>query len=123
MIVSDFHYLEDLLLRRKLHDNGELFWVDRDYSVAFRLDGQPLVFTVPVGTWTNLASIPRFVPAWVAQRIDAVEPAVIHDHLCETKPWTSRVAADVFLAAMEESGIPWVRRRAMYRAVVLFGPR
>ena len=125
MIVSDFRYVQDLVLRRRLSEVGNrLFYVDRDYTVEFRLDGLPVRFVVPAGTWTDFGSVPRIVPAWVVQRLDLIEPAVVHDYMCQVRPaWGWRVAADVLNLAMKASGIPWLRRQAVHKAVVLFGPR
>ena len=124
MIVSDFKYISDLHLLRKKDVTGPwLFYVEQDYIVQFRLDGTPIIYTVPAGTPTDFASVPRIVPSLFAQAIDAIEPAIVHDHMCQVRPFTSQVAAAVFLAAMEVSGVPWLRRRVMYRAVWTFGPQ
>ena len=125
MIVSDFQYLDALVLRRKLHAPANtVFFLARDYSVQFRLDGQPIVYCVPQGTWTDFASVPRLVPSLMAQALDAIEAAVVHDHMCQIKPtWGSGVAADVFEQAMEVSGVPLIRRKLMANAVRMFGPR
>ena len=125
MIVSDFRYTQDLILRRRLDEVGTgLFYVEKDYTVEFRLDGLPVRFVVPAGTWTDFASIPRLVPSLIAQRLDAIEPAVIHDYMCQVKPvWGWRVAADVFGLALAASEVPGLRRQAMHKAVMLFGPR
>ena len=53
-----------------------------------------------------------------------IEAAVVHDRLCQDRgPWSSRVAADIFLAGMAAADVPLIRRNLMYRAVVMFGPQ
>lgn len=125
MIVSGFRYVEDLHLVRHKAGVGHLFILARDYTVEFRLDGAPIVYTVGAGMRTDFASIPKIVPKWIADKMGAhIEAAVVHDHMCQRKgPWSSRVAADVFLAAMEAARVAWLQRRLMYRAVVMFGPK
>ena len=38
-VVSDFRYLESLHVERRVVGNGKLFWVSRNYTVEFSLDG------------------------------------------------------------------------------------
>ncbi len=123
--VSGFEYLEDLHLVRLAHGPARLFYVGRPYTVGFRLDGDQTTYTVPEGMGTDLASIPKLVPKWIADKIDGhIEAAVVHDHLCIVRgPWDSRVAADIFNEGMRAAQVPAWRREIMYRAVVMFGPQ
>lgn len=130
MRVSDFGYLEDLhLVRRKTGEGGH-FLVERDYRCAFRLDSRDIIYTVPAGTKTDLASIPRFAQGIVEKLGAHIEAAVVHDRLCIDKGvirpdliLTSEEAADVFNEAMKTARVPDDTRDLMYCAVLWFGPR
>lgn len=124
MRVTDFRYVEPLAVFRKIEGSGKLFWVLDDYSVEFKLDGELVVYTVPAGTATDFASIPRVVQNLVQVLGPHVEAAVVHDRLCVDRgPWSSKVAAEIFLAGMIAADVlPW-RRQAMYQAVYYFGPQ
>lgn len=123
-IVTDFRYLDDLHLVRFRRGYGRLFILSHEYRVTFRLDGVEHAYTVPAGTETDLASIPRFVPRIIAEKVDGhIESAVVHDFLCIERPWTSRVAADIFDAGMRVAGVPTWRRELMAQAVRMFGPQ
>ena len=79
---------------------------------------------VPEGFETDGASVPRIFwpicPAWSTY----TNAAVVHDYLCvERITKTSKETHKIFLDAMVYLGVtPW-RRRIMYRAVMLVGPR
>ena len=81
--------------------------------------------TIPAGYATDFASVPRmfwriFPPSGIYRRA-----ALVHDWLCDEAPHTcnDRDAAKVFYEAMRDIGVPWVKRKLMYRAVRMFGPR
>jgi len=80
--------------------------------------------TVPAGFITDFASTPRFMwricpPATGLYR----RAAVVHDWLYRVpdESFTRDAADGIFLEAMEETGVPWWKRKAMYRAVRMFG--
>lgn len=122
--VTDFRYLERVDLHRLLEGNGALFYVTKPYTVEFRLDGQPIIYTVPAETATDFASIPRVVQSLVQVLGPHIEAAIVHDRLCiDRYPYSSQVSAEIFLAAMEAANVkPW-RREAMFQAVWHFGPQ
>lgn len=85
---------------------------------AFAVDGR--VFEIPVGFWTDFASVPRALWPLISPYDLGVGP-VPHDFGYfsgyESKPYWDRV----FQACMEKDGVaPW-RRAAAYHAVVLLG--
>lgn len=124
MQVGDFAYVEDLILRRRVSGEGRLFLVDREYRSFVKLDGIETKITVPAGMATDLASIPACVPNWIARKVDAhIEAAIVHDFLCVARPWTYKVAADIFNAAMRAAKVPSATRELMYRAVLYLGPK
>lgn len=124
-IVTDFRYLDDLHLVRFRSGDGRLFMLSHEYRVSFRLDGIEAVYTVPAGTKTDLASIPRFVPRAIAEKVDKhIESAVVHDRQCQDLgPWDSVTAAKIFNEGMRAARVPAWRRNVMYRAVLYFGPK
>lgn len=122
--ITDFEYTTDLVLRRKREGNGKLFYVDKDYSVQFKLDGVLTVVVVPAGLDTDLASIPDVVPNWIAKRIDAhIEASVVHDWLyCPAgRRFARETADDIFLAGMLAAGMDDGTAKLMYAAVRMFG--
>lgn len=77
--------------------------------------------TVPMGFWTDFASVPRLPFVYLLFGDVAHEPAVIHDYLYKIR-WTSRREADgVLLEALEAVGVPWWRRWPMWWGVRLAG--
>ena len=80
---------------------------------------QPRI-TVPSGTVTDLASIPRVFRVLMPKNGRHRAAAIIHDYLCGLKLDFSRVKADkIFLEAMKLQGVPKARRWLMYSAVRL----
>ena len=123
-MITAFEYIDDLHLLRRREGGGKLFIVDQEYRVSFKINDLSRVYYVPAGMETDLASIPTIVPKWIAQKVDAhIEAAIVHDHMCIERPWTSRIAAEIFLAAMEKADVGWIKRNAMYQAVLRFGPK
>ena len=84
---------------------------------------------VPAGFVSDLASIPRvfwrIAPPWDAHCV----AAVVHDFIYVTghcggatqRPFTRKQADLLFLHMMEQAGVGWAKRHAMYRAVRMFG--
>ncbi len=69
----------------------------------------PFIITVPVGFYTDFASVPRFMPLVYACLGDtAHEPAVVHDWLYYAAITTREIADDILLEAMKVRGMsPW----------------
>ncbi len=91
---------------------------------------EPLIFesnaaqacsTVPIGFITDFASVPRLPFAFLFAGDTAHEAAVIHDYLYQFALTDKKTADAVFLEAMEETEVPWWRRRLMHAAVESFG--
>jgi hypothetical protein len=100
-----------------------------DGSTRWRID-EPLTFesatagqtfTVPAGFVTDFASVPRLPLAYLLTGDTAHAPAVVHDWLYVTRKVDRKTADAVFLEAMEETGVPWWRRRLMWIAVRALG--
>lgn len=76
---------------------------------------------VPAGFHTDFASVPRWPLAHWLTADCAHAPAVIHDYLYVVCPVNKATADAIFLEAMEDTGVSWWRRKAMYGAVRLGG--
>lgn len=85
------------------------------------LPDERLIF-IPKGFIFDFASIPRlawrlFPPATGKHRT----PALVHDWLCATAAVTWKESADIFLNAMCESGVSYLKRYAIYWSVRGYG--
>ena len=85
------------------------------FTVA--LDNGSTVITVPAGFETDFASVPRVfwrvVPPWGRYSW----AAVVHDYLYYSGLFTRAQADKIFLILMEDLGVTWWKRQAMYRLV------
>lgn len=79
------------------------------------------LITVPEGTVTDFASIPRIfwniLPPWGRYG----KAAIIHDYLYQTGVFPKERADKIFLEAMQVLGVNWLTRKLMYQAVNWFG--
>ena len=125
MIITDYQQLSHLYLVRYINGDKKLAFVERPFVVQFRVNGDVTSYCARQGFGTDFASVPKIVPRWIFETLGPhLEAAVIHDQLCvDRAPWSSRVAAEVFLAGMVAGGTPAWLRQLMYRAVVNFGPQ
>src|SRR3990167_10371247 len=130
MKANDFRYTESLHLERKLRGDGGLLYVEKAYTVVFKLDGVDVTYTVPAGTWTDFASVPRLFQNLVTKLGPHIEAAVCHDRLCQDHGRinddtfvSSATAAAIFNEAMRAAGVSNMTREIMYRAVLWFGPK
>lgn len=86
------------------------------------------VFTVPRGTQTDFASIPRFIKFWMDNDGGFIrDAAVVHDYLYSvdsTKKYpliTRKIADRVIVEGMKDLGASWVKRQAVYWALRMAG--
>ena len=73
------------------------------------------------GFLTDFASIPRFFWRILPPTGQYGKAAVVHDWLYFTGAYPRNVCDHLFLEAMEDLDVGWFTRRAMYRAVRMFG--
>jgi hypothetical protein len=101
------------------------FATGRDWILA-----EPLVYRVgtsrdsvivPRGFVTDFASIPPHLQSLISSLGPYVLPAVVHDYLYWEQRCSRAQADRLFLLAMQEMGVPFARRVAMYEAVNGFG--
>jgi hypothetical protein len=80
-----------------------------DHDFRYQSDLAGRAFTVPVGFYTDFASVPRFMPlAYACLGDTAHEPAVVHDWLYYAALTDRKTADDVLLEAMKAWGMsPW----------------
>lgn len=78
-------------------------------------------YTVPPDFTTDLASIPRLAQPLVPVNGRHRAAAILHDWLYATQTTTRAEADRLFLEAMADSGVGWVKRQAMYAAVRVGG--
>lgn len=125
------------------------FELMEDYRYSWSYRGDDYRLTARTGFITDLASIPKWIPKWVARSIDLTSGAPLyHDALYRSggdtfssdfidhEVWTSNGNAGtwtpvtgawsrdesdrLFGRMMREAGVPRWRRRSAYRLVQLF---
>ena len=78
-------------------------------------------YVVPKGFTSDFASVPRglwnMFPPWG----QSFRAAVVHDHMYATAYKTKKIADKIFYTNLRRSGVGYIKAKAMYRAVRLFG--
>lgn len=96
--------------------------VTRPYAYSNTVYGQDVEIEIPPGFVTDFASIPKAFHFIVHPFGRHAPAAVLHDFLYARGQQKVRAQADkLFLKAMEEAGVPPIRRSIMYRMVRTFG--
>ena len=91
-----------------------MFKLTRSFEVTWR--GRK--FTVMRGFLTDLSSVPRLFRSVVPQVGHHLQPSVAHDWLYDYDWGFTRLEADrMMLDGMKLMGVPWLRRRLIYRTV------
>lgn len=78
---------------------------------------------IPEGFIFDGASIPRFLWSVVGHPLEQIylAAACIHDYLYVKQYYTRRRSDGIFLEAMRDKGVAWLRRTMMWLAVRIFG--
>lgn len=86
-------------------------------------DGGSLL--IPAGFCSDGPSIPEWLRGRIPYRHNMLRAAFAHDYICRERPasWSSKRAAVLFIRCMEVDGVGETKRKWMYRAVVVAGPR
>jgi hypothetical protein len=92
-----------------------------DHPFRYQSDIVQRTFTVPVGFFTDFASVPRIGIIYAMLGDTAHEPAVIHDWLYYSALVPRSVADHVLLEAMGVIGLPAWRRLPIYWGVRVGG--
>ena len=78
--------------------------------------------TIPAGSTTDFASIPRFLwPIFPPDGRRYMRAAIVHDYLYRTGKVPRALADQMFLLLMTQDRVPWWKRNLMYWAVRIFG--
>ncbi len=92
-----------------------------DHAFRYQSDAAGRTFTVPVGFFTDFASVPRLGIIYAMLGDTAHEPACVHDWLYYSAILSRYMADAVLLEAMNVIGLPWWRRWPIYWGVRLGG--
>jgi hypothetical protein len=92
-----------------------------DHPFRYQSDVAGMLFTAPVGFYTDFASVPRIGIIYAMLGDTAHEPAVIHDWLYYSALVPRATADKVLFEAMNVIGLPWWRRYPIYWGVRLGG--
>ena len=109
----------DPLIVKKLKDS--LWETASEFEYHVGVEGSENKIKVPVGFPPDIASIPRLF--WIIYPPDGqyTQAAVLHDYLYNIQDRPRATADAIFLEAMQVLGVPFLRRKIIYRAVRLFG--
>lgn len=93
-----------------------------DHPFDYQSDILPGIIEVPIGFYTDFASVPRFLPLVYAALGDtAHEPAVVHDWLYYSAITDRKTSDAILLEAMKTWGMPAWRYWPIYWGVRLGG--
>ncbi len=92
-----------------------------DHPFRYQSDVAARMFTVPVGFFTDFASVPRIGIVSAMLGDTAHEPAVVHDWLYSSALVPRAMADDVLFEAMGVIGLPFWRRWPIYWGVRVGG--
>lgn len=107
---------EGELILRYLNEPIDGKWFEVVNSFNYTTEAN-ITITIPFGTKTDFASIPRVFRGLISRVGRYGRAAVLHDWLCEYKIFPRKKADKIFLEAMKSLGVSWLKRRAMYIGV------
>jgi len=88
-----------------------------NHPFRYQSDLAGRIFTVPVGFFTDFASVPRLGIVYAMLGDRAHQPAVVHDWLYYAAITTRALADDVLMEAMVLLGLPWFQRYPIWWGV------
>ena len=92
-----------------------------DHPFRYQSDLAGRIFTVPVGFFTDFASVPRMGVVYAMLGDRAHEPAVVHDWAYFSAIVPRGTADDVLMEAMTLMSLPWWQRYPIWWGVRLGG--
>ncbi len=101
--------------------DGKTWIILHDFGYEIGEEGSRNIINVPIGTYTDFASIPRALWAAFPRWGKYGNAAVIHDWMYWDQSRSRKEADDIFLEGMEVLEVPTWKRRAIYSAVRTFG--
>lgn len=88
-----------------------------DHPFRYQSDEAKQIITVPIGFYTDFASVPRFPLIYALLGDTAHEPAVVHDWLYYSAIVNREMADNVLYEAMTVFGVEDWRRDMIYEGV------
>ncbi len=101
--------------------DGKTWIILSEFGYEVGEEGSGDHISVPIGTHTDFASIPRSLWAVFPRWGKYGNAAVIHDWMYWNQSRSRKEADDIFLEGMEVLEVPTWKRKAIYRAVRWFG--
>ena len=101
--------------------DGKTWIILNDFGYEIGEEGSGNIINVPIGTYTDFASIPRTLWAVFPRWGKYGNAAVIHDWMYWDQSRSRKEADDIFLEGMEVLEVPKWKRRGIYSAVRMFG--
>lgn len=105
--------------------SADVFRLEEPMEYWVGEEGKGALVRVPKGFETDFASIPLVFQNLLSKFDVSRRAAIVHDYLYRTHGkggiYSREQCDKIFLEAMEILGVPWLRRKTMYRAVRLFG--
>ncbi len=101
--------------------DGKTWIILSDFGYEVGDEGSGDVINVPIGTYTDFASIPRLFWAILPRWGKYGHAAVVHDWLYWAQSRTRAESDDILLEAMGVLDVPAWERYAIYYAVRWFG--
>jgi hypothetical protein len=121
--------LKDVDVKDDACKSGEGRW-ELVRPLVYRSEQLDCEITIPCGFVCDLASVPRLPLVWLYCGATAHRAAVVHDWGCNhdyyftrkgRMPSTRKMADNLFLEAMKDTGVGPVRRWLMWAAVRVAG--
>lgn len=100
---------------------NRLFRLTAPFEYHVGAIGSGIVFTVPVGFVTDLASVPRAFWWLFPPHGDYTKAAVLHDYLYSSNVVSRLWADEIFNEAMRVLGVNHATRWLIFKAVRTFG--
>lgn len=103
-------------------DDGRLMELTSPFCF---FDDAELAWSVPSGTRTDGASIPRFLWSIIGGPFEGKyrKAAVVHDYYCDVRQHSWRDVHSMFYAAMVTANVPHEQAKILYYGVLIGGPR
>lgn len=101
--------------------DGKTWIILCDFGYEIGVEGSGDIINVPIGTYTDFASIPRLLWAIFPRWGKYGNAAVIHDWMYWNQSRSRKEADGIFLEGMEVLEVSTWKRRTIYYAVRWFG--
>ncbi len=109
--------MADLKLKKVIFGELVLKWIaENDWEIYedFEVIAFNKVHTIPKGTKTDLASIPKIFHSFIKPSGPYAKAAVWHDDCYRNGRYTRRISDAMFLRAMKDEGVNWRLRHIIH---------